>query len=364
VVDPRRGDGVTPFPRGYVGLVAGARVGDEPATLGVEGPVRETGYHRGDIPTAGSTSWFAGWRAGVDGVLDVYAPGLLTGRRVVIGVPPPIRFGPTAGRQRQQGGQPGIDDLLRFDPCEPAHLPPWPLTGTGGGGRREAPAPGGLIGRCGRACYDVDEGTSMARVPPSASEHPPSWKFGYPVYHPPSREAWRAWLEEHQDDTRGVWVVSWRSSTGRDTVAYDAIVEEALCVGWIDSTVNVLDKERGLQLVTPRKPRSTWARSNKARVARLEAEGRMGPRGRQAVEVAKANGWWDLLDDVEALLEPEDLAASLDAVPAARLAWDGFPPSARKPMLFWVVSAVKDETRRRRIETIVAGAARGERAYG
>jgi uncharacterized protein YdeI (YjbR/CyaY-like superfamily) len=204
----------------------------------------------------------------------------------------------------------------------------------------------------------------VACVPPSASAHPPSWKFDYPVYHPATREAWRAWLEAHQDDSPGVWVVSWRSSTGRGTVPYDAIVEEALCVGWVDSTVNVLDAERGLQLVTPRKPRSTWARSNKARVARLEAEGRMRPRGQQAVEVAKANGWWRILDDVEALLEPDDLAISLDEVPAARRAWDDFPPSARKQMLFWVVSAARDDTRRRRIDSIVAKAARGERARG
>ncbi len=147
-------------------------------------------------------------------------------------------------------------------------------------------------------------------------------------------------------------------------MSYDAIVEEALCVGWVDSTVNALDDERGMQLITPRKPRSTWARSNKERVARLEAEGRMGPGGRRAVEVAKANGWWSILDDVEALVEPDDLAAGLDEVPAARQAWDAFPPSARKQMLFWVVSAVKDETRRRRIDAIVESAARGERARG
>lgn len=204
----------------------------------------------------------------------------------------------------------------------------------------------------------------MTRVPPSASEHPPTWKFDYPIYHPASREAWRAWLEAHQDDTPGVWVASWRSSTGRDTVSYDELVEEALCVGWVDSTVNTLDDERSLQLVTPRKRKSAWARSNKERVARLEAEGRMGPRGRQAIEVAKANGWWNILDDVEALIEPDDLAAALDEDVAARRAWDGFPPSARKQMLFWIVSAAKDDTRRRRIDTIVEKAAKGERAQG
>jgi uncharacterized protein YdeI (YjbR/CyaY-like superfamily) len=204
----------------------------------------------------------------------------------------------------------------------------------------------------------------VADVPPSASDHPPTWKFDYPVYHPASREAWRAWLEAHQDDPTGAWIVSWRPSTGRDTLSYEAIVEEALGVGWIDSTINILDAERSLLLVTPRKPRSTWAPSNKVRVARLEAEGRIGPRGRRAIEVAKANGWWYILDDVEALLEPEDLAASLDEVPPARQAWDDFPPSARKQMLFWVVSAVKQDTRKRRIAAIVEQAARGERARG
>jgi uncharacterized protein YdeI (YjbR/CyaY-like superfamily) len=201
-------------------------------------------------------------------------------------------------------------------------------------------------------------------VPPTASEHPPTWKFDYPVYHPADRDAWRAWLETNQDDAPGVWVVTWRAGTGRDRVTYDAIVEEALCVGWVDSTVNVLDGERGMQLVTPRRPRSTWARTNKERVARLEAEGRIGPRGQRAIEVAKANGWWDLLDDVEALVEPADLSAALAADVAAREAWDGFPPSARKQMLFWIVSAVKDDTRRRRIEAVVERAARGERARG
>lgn len=204
----------------------------------------------------------------------------------------------------------------------------------------------------------------MARVPPSASDHPPTWRFDYPIYHPATREAWRAWLEAHQDDARGVWVASWRRPTGRIAVPYEAIVEEALCVGWVDATINLLDEERNLLLVAPRKPRSTWAASNKARVARLEAEGRIGPRGRRAIEVAKANGYWDLLDAVEALVEPDDLASSLDEVPAARRAWDGFPPSARKQMLFWVVSAAKQDTRRRRIDAIVARAATGERAKG
>jgi uncharacterized protein YdeI (YjbR/CyaY-like superfamily) len=201
-------------------------------------------------------------------------------------------------------------------------------------------------------------------VPASASEHPPTWKFDFPIYHPPTLPAWRAWLAANHATCRGVWLASWRGRSGRPAVPYEATVEEALCFGWIDSTVNILDEERGLQLLTPRKPRSTWTRLNRQRVAELEAAGLMTEAGRRAVEVARANGWWTILDPVEDLIESADLAAALDAMPQARKEWDAFPPSARKMMLWWVVSAAKPDTRARRIATIVSKAAHGVRAAG
>jgi uncharacterized protein YdeI (YjbR/CyaY-like superfamily) len=159
-------------------------------------------------------------------------------------------------------------------------------------------------------------------------------------------------------------VASWRKASGRDPVAYADLVEEAICFGWIDSTVNVLDDERALQLMTPRKPKSAWTRLNRQRAATLEAEGRMTDSGRRAIEAAKANGWWTIYDPIEDLLEPDDLAAALDASSRARTAWDGFPPSARKQMLWWVLSAGKPETRTSRIAEIVAEAEHGRRAAG
>lgn len=204
----------------------------------------------------------------------------------------------------------------------------------------------------------------MPEPAPSASEHPPTWKFGFPIHHVESRAQWRAWLEANHDRERGVWLCSWRSRTGRPMCPYPEVVEEAICFGWIDSTVTTLDDERGLQLVTPRKPKSTWTRLNRRRVDDMEARGLMTDAGRRAVEVAKANGWWTILDPVEDLIEPDDLAAALDAVPAARAAWGGFPVTARKQMLFWVITAAKPETRATRIATIVAKAERGERAQG
>ena len=204
----------------------------------------------------------------------------------------------------------------------------------------------------------------MPRVPATASEHPKTWKFGFPIYHPRDLRAWRSWLQANHDRERGVWTASWRKASGREPVAYEKLVEEALCFGWIDSTVNILDDDRGLQLMTPRKPKSGWTRLNRQRVEAMEEQGRMTDAGRRAVDVAKANGWWTLYDTVEDLIEPDDLAAALDASSSARSAWDGFPPSVRKQMLWWVVSAGKPDTRSNRITKIVDEAEQGRRAAG
>jgi len=204
----------------------------------------------------------------------------------------------------------------------------------------------------------------MPAVPPSASDHPALWKFDYPIYHAETRPQWRAWLAAHHATARGVWLGSWRSDDHGPRCPYPDAVEEAICFGWIDSTVNILDDERGLQLFTPRKAKSTWTRLNRRRVAAMEKAGLMTDAGRAAVAVAKGNGWWTIYEPVEDLIEPEDLAAALDAAPEAREHWDRFPPSARKGMLWWVIGAVKEETRRGRIEQIVVKAKVGERAVG
>ncbi len=204
----------------------------------------------------------------------------------------------------------------------------------------------------------------MSPVPPSSSEHPETGKFDYPMYHAETRAQWRAWLQENHDSAPGVWLCSWKKATGRPFCPYPEVVEEAICFGWIDSTTTILDDERGSQLVTPRKAKSTWTRLNRRRFADLEAAGLMTDAGRRAVEVAKANGWWTILDPVEDLIEPDELAAALNSDSAARASWDAFPPSARKQMLWWIISAVRDDTRTQRITTVVEKAARGERAQG
>ena len=203
-----------------------------------------------------------------------------------------------------------------------------------------------------------------APAPGSSSDHPPTWKFDLPIFHAETRDQWRAWLTANHATERGVWLCSWRTVTGRPQCPYAEAVEEALCFGWIDSTVNVLDDDRALQLMTPRQARSTWTRLNRRRVAAMEEAGLMTDAGRRVVATAQANGSWTIYDPVEDLVEPPELAAALDAEPAARRHWDGFPPSAKKQMLWWVISAKKDDTRQRRVAAIVEQAATGRRAQG
>ena len=138
-----------------------------------------------------------------------------------------------------------------------------------------------------------------------------------PHVHADDRATWRAWLEQHHARVRGAWLVTWRARSGRVGLDYEAAVEEALCFGWVDSTGGRVDDERGKLYFSPRKVRSPWAASNKARVERLIAAGRMAPAGLAAIERAKANGTWTVLDSVERLEVPADLTAALDGHPPA-----------------------------------------------
>ena len=190
-----------------------------------------------------------------------------------------------------------------------------------------------------------------------------------PLVSADDRATWRAWLEANHAGTRGAWLVLWRPRSARArsspiVLDYEGAVEEALCFGWVDSTGGAIDDERTRLYFAPRKPRSGWAATNKARIERLIEEGRMAPAGSAAIERAKANGSWEILDSAERLEVPDDLAAALAALPTAALNFGVFPPSARKQLLTWVAFAVRPETRAKRVRRIAEAAARNERALG
>ncbi|HEX6042749.1 YdeI/OmpD-associated family protein [Longimicrobium sp.] len=167
--------------------------------------------------------------------------------------------------------------------------------------------------------------------------------------HPTTRAEWRAWLERNHARPEGVWLVSYKTTTGKPRVPYEEAVEEALCFGWIDSKAVTLDDERAMQWMSPRKPGTGWSRTNKERVERLMADRQIAPPGLAKIEAARADGSWSLLDASEALEVPADLEQALASYPDAARYFHAFPPSVRKQILQWITLAKKPETRAARI---------------
>ncbi len=179
-------------------------------------------------------------------------------------------------------------------------------------------------------------------------------------FHAETLPEWRAWLAVNHLSSKGIWLVSWKAGTGRPRIGYEPSVEEALAFGWVDSKGQSLDDERTMLWFTPRKANSPWSLTNKERIARLEASGRIADAGRGAVRAAKANGMWTILDDAQNLVVPDDLASALADLPGAQENWDGFTASARRSVLEWIVLARRPETRQKRIAETARSAAQGQ----
>jgi len=161
---------------------------------------------------------------------------------------------------------------------------------------------------------------------------------------------WRDWLERNHATAREVWLAYYKKGSGKRSVTYEEALEEALCFGWIDSTVRRLDAERYMQRYTPRKDDSLWSTANKARVKKLTAEGRMAEAGMAKIRTAKRNGMWTHLDKIDRKLEmPEELMAALDRRPAAKAEFEKLAASHKKMWGGWIADAKRPETKERRI---------------
>jgi len=90
---------------------------------------------------------------------------------------------------------------------------------------------------------------------------------------------WRAWLAQHHADRKEIWLTYYKKTSGKTGISYEDSVEEALCFGWIDGAIKGIDAETYAGRFTPRRPRSPWSESNRARVARLLRDGRMTDAG-------------------------------------------------------------------------------------
>jgi uncharacterized protein YdeI (YjbR/CyaY-like superfamily) len=180
-----------------------------------------------------------------------------------------------------------------------------------------------------------------------------------------SQRAFEAWLRKHHASSDGVWLLMAKAGAGQATVTYAQAVEAALCYGWIDGQKKALDGQHWLQRFTPRRERSLWSKINRAKAQALVEAGRMQPSGLAQIERAKADGRWDAAyDGAQAATVPHDLQAALDAQPKARKFFAALDSANRYAVLWRVQTAKKPETRARRIDTLVAMLARGEKIHG
>jgi uncharacterized protein YdeI (YjbR/CyaY-like superfamily) len=133
-------------------------------------------------------------------------------------------------------------------------------------------------------------------------------------------------------------------------------VDEALCFGWIDSTKRTMDNEKFKQYFTKRKATSNWSKINKDKVKLLIDQGLMKEEGYKSIEIAKENGSWTILDGIEALIIPDDLLEELKNHKGSMDYFESLSKSAKKILLYWVISAKRKETRQKRIVEIAENA--------
>ncbi|MFA6046031.1 MAG: YdeI/OmpD-associated family protein [Phycisphaerales bacterium] len=184
-----------------------------------------------------------------------------------------------------------------------------------------------------------------------------------PHVHFPHRAALRDWLEKHHASHPPIWLVYDKAGKGAArSLTYDDIVEEALCFGWIDSVSGSVDATQAKLYFSPRKPKSGWSARNKKLIESLRGRGLMMAPGEAKIQGAMGDGSWTLLDAIEALEVPPDLAKALKAAPEARAHFEAFPRGVRKRILAWVYGAKRAETRATRVETVVRLAAQNIRA--
>ncbi|MEN8007284.1 MAG: YdeI/OmpD-associated family protein [Candidatus Krumholzibacteriota bacterium] len=176
------------------------------------------------------------------------------------------------------------------------------------------------------------------------------------------RDDWRDWLAENNADSSGVWLIYYKKHTGIARIAYEDAVEEALCFGWIDSTVRRLDNQRFAQKFVPRRLRSNWSGHNRRRAENLIAAGLMAAPGMEKIEAARRNGEWDkALEDRMDRPTPPELETVLAADPKAAAEFDRLTPTQRKYFIHWISEAKKPETRERRADKARAMLREGKR---
>ncbi|MCR8668543.1 YdeI/OmpD-associated family protein [Aestuariibaculum sp. M13] len=164
---------------------------------------------------------------------------------------------------------------------------------------------------------------------------------------------WRKWLHDNHSKATGIYLIFYKVDHENDSMRWEEAVKVALCYGWIDSTVKSLGDGKRRQYFTPRNPKSVWSALNKKYILELVADNLMHTSGLKTIEIAKGNGSWSALDDVENGIIPEDLQQEFDKHTEAYNNYLNFAPSYRKSYLYWLNQAKREATRKKRITEIL-----------
>ncbi len=183
----------------------------------------------------------------------------------------------------------------------------------------------------------------------------------FPVIPFDSAASMERWLEEHHASENGIWLKVAKKSSGVPSVTYDEALDTALCYGWIDGQRKTYDDIFFIQKFTPRRPRSLWSSRNVKKVAQLIAAGRMRPSGLAQVEAAKQDGRWErAYGNHEEMPVPADFLAALEKNPAAKATFATLKKLDRYLIAFRLTTAIKPETRERRLTKILTMLEKGE----
>lgn len=166
-------------------------------------------------------------------------------------------------------------------------------------------------------------------------------------------QEWRSWLHENHNQSQGVYLILYKVESKQPSMRWEEAVKVALCYGWIDSTVKRLDDQRRRQYFCPRRSKSVWSKVNKTHIIDLIKNDLMHHSGLMSIEVAKKNGSWIALDDVENGIIPKDLQHAFNQNPLAFENYQNFAQGYRKSYLYWIYQAKRQETRDKRIVEII-----------
>lgn len=179
-----------------------------------------------------------------------------------------------------------------------------------------------------------------------------------------TQQDWERWLTEHHTNTEGIWLKIAKKETGIPSVSYAEALESAICYGWIDGQKASFDGTYWLQKFTPRRPKSIWSKVNCDKATALIAEGRMQPAGLQQMELAKADGRWDVAYESQSKITiPADFQRELDKNQKAMDFFSTLDSTNRYAILFRIQTAKKPETRSARIHKFIEMLAQNEKIH-